>query len=126
MNIVLYPFYIYDDPFLLCLHHFVILKPIWTYACQLWDTASKNNIKIIESWQNKKLRLVLNAIRRRILLSCIPGHHANIRQGMAPRITPEYYKILKSYLSERFFQVKIKGEITNLRKIKAGVPQRSV
>jgi hypothetical protein len=33
----------------------VILKPIWTYACQLWGTASKNNIKIIERWQNKKL-----------------------------------------------------------------------
>jgi hypothetical protein len=37
----------------------VILKPIWTYACQLWGTASKNNIKIIERWQNKKLRLIL-------------------------------------------------------------------
>jgi hypothetical protein len=39
----------------------VILKPIWTYACQLWGTASKNNIKIIERWQNKKLRLITNA-----------------------------------------------------------------
>jgi hypothetical protein len=37
----------------------VILKPIWTYACQLWATASKNNIKIIERWQNKELRLIL-------------------------------------------------------------------
>jgi hypothetical protein len=51
---------------------------------------------------------------------------------MAPRITVEnknnfpleYYKILKE--SERFFQVEIKGEITNLRKIKAGVSQGSV
>jgi hypothetical protein len=39
----------------------VILKPIWTYACQLWGTASKNNIKIIERWQNKKLRHIMNA-----------------------------------------------------------------
>jgi hypothetical protein len=39
----------------------VILKPIWTYACQLWGIAYKNNIKKIERWQNKKLRLILNA-----------------------------------------------------------------
>jgi hypothetical protein len=39
----------------------VILKPIWTYVCQLWGTASKNNIKIIERRQNKKPRLVMNA-----------------------------------------------------------------
>jgi hypothetical protein len=53
---------------------------------------------------------------------------------MAPRIAvqnknnlpPEYYKVLKSYSSERFFQVKVKGEIANLRQIKAGVPQGSV
>jgi hypothetical protein len=38
----------------------------------------------------------------------------------------EYYKILKSYLDERFFQVKLKEAITNLRKIEAGVPQGSV
>jgi hypothetical protein len=38
----------------------------------------------------------------------------------------EYYKILKSYLNERVFQVKLKEVITNLRKIEAGVPQGSV
>lgn len=39
----------------------VILKPIWTYACQLWGTASNTNIKIVERWQNKLLRRILNA-----------------------------------------------------------------
>jgi hypothetical protein len=38
----------------------------------------------------------------------------------------EYYKILKSYLDERFFQVKLQEVTTNLRKIEAGVPQGSV
>ncbi|KAK2583269.1 hypothetical protein KPH14_009279 [Odynerus spinipes] len=38
-----------------------ILKPIWTYACQLWGAASDSNVKIIERWQNKKLRLILKA-----------------------------------------------------------------
>jgi hypothetical protein len=37
----------------------------------------------------------------------------------------EHYKILKSYLDERFFKVKLKEVITNLRKIEAGVPQWS-
>jgi hypothetical protein len=31
--------------------------------------------------------------------------------------------ISESYLKERQFQVKLKEEITNLRKIEAGVPQ---
>jgi hypothetical protein len=31
-------------------------------------------------------------IRKEILLSCIPGHHANIQQGMTPRITVQNKK----------------------------------
>jgi hypothetical protein len=37
-----------------------------------------------------------------------------------------YYRTLESYLKEKLFQVKLKNEITNLRKIEAGVPQGSV
>jgi retron-type reverse transcriptase len=37
-----------------------------------------------------------------------------------------YYRILETYLKERLFQVKQNDEITNLRKIEAGVPQGSV
>jgi hypothetical protein len=38
----------------------------------------------------------------------------------------EYYKILKSYLDERYFQIKLREVITKLRIIEAGVPQGSV
>jgi hypothetical protein len=38
----------------------------------------------------------------------------------------EYYKILKSYLDEKLFQVKLKEETANLKKMKAGVPQGSL
>lgn len=38
-----------------------ILKPIWTYACQLWGTASVSNTERIERFQSKTLRLITNA-----------------------------------------------------------------
>jgi retron-type reverse transcriptase len=37
-----------------------------------------------------------------------------------------HYRILESYLTDRFFQVKFKDEITTLRKTDTGVPQGSV
>lgn len=38
-----------------------ILKPVWTYGCQLWGTASKSNIEIIQRFQNKTLRTISRA-----------------------------------------------------------------
>lgn len=38
----------------------------------------------------------------------------------------EYYAILKSYITERYFRVKLDGEYSKLKKIDAGVPQGSV
>jgi len=38
-----------------------ILKPIWTYGVQLWDTASNSNIEILQKFQNKYLRIIVNA-----------------------------------------------------------------
>lgn len=37
-----------------------------------------------------------------------------------------FFVIIKSYLQERFFQVRVRTDLTNLREIKAGVPQGSV
>jgi hypothetical protein len=39
----------------------VILKPIWTYGIQLWGTTSNSNIAILERFQSKVLRLIVNA-----------------------------------------------------------------
>jgi hypothetical protein len=36
----------------------VILKPIWTYVIQLWNTTSNSNIEILKRFQSKVLRLV--------------------------------------------------------------------
>jgi hypothetical protein len=39
----------------------VILKPIWTYGIQLWGTTSNSNIEILECFQSKVLRLIVDA-----------------------------------------------------------------
>lgn len=38
-----------------------ILKPIWTYGIQLWGTASNSNIEILQRYQSKTLRMILDA-----------------------------------------------------------------
>jgi hypothetical protein len=38
-----------------------ILKPIWTYGVPLWGTVSKSNIEILQRFQNKVLRAIVNA-----------------------------------------------------------------
>jgi len=37
------------------------LKPIWTYGIRLWGSASHSNIKILQRFQNKVLRTIVNA-----------------------------------------------------------------
>lgn len=38
-----------------------ILKPVWTYGIQLWGCACKSNSNIIQTFQNKVLRGIVNA-----------------------------------------------------------------
>lgn len=38
-----------------------IIKPIWTYGIQLWGCTKKSNIEIIQTFQNKVLRTIVNA-----------------------------------------------------------------
>jgi hypothetical protein len=38
-----------------------ILKPIWTYGIQLWGTASTSCIEILERFQSKDLRMIVDA-----------------------------------------------------------------
>jgi hypothetical protein len=40
-----------------------ILNPIWTYGILLWGTASNSNIEILQRFQNKVLRSIVNAPR---------------------------------------------------------------
>jgi hypothetical protein len=38
-----------------------MLKPIWTYGIQLWGTTANSNIDILERFQSKVLRLIVDA-----------------------------------------------------------------
>jgi hypothetical protein len=38
-----------------------ILKPIWTYGFQLWGTASTSNNEILERFQSKALRIIVDS-----------------------------------------------------------------
>jgi hypothetical protein len=38
-----------------------VLKPIWTSGIQLWGTASTSNIEILERFQSKALRMIVDA-----------------------------------------------------------------
>ena len=38
-----------------------ILKPVWTYETQLWGTASNSNIEILQRFQSKTLKSLIDA-----------------------------------------------------------------
>ena len=38
-----------------------ILKPVWTYGIELWGCTKKSNIEIIQKFQNKVIRSIINA-----------------------------------------------------------------
>ena len=38
-----------------------VLKPVWTYGIQLWGCTKPSNVNIIQRFQNKVLREIVNA-----------------------------------------------------------------
>jgi hypothetical protein len=38
-----------------------ILRPVWRYGIQLWGCASESNIQVIQIYQNKLLKCIVNA-----------------------------------------------------------------
>jgi Reverse transcriptase (RNA-dependent DNA polymerase)/Endonuclease-reverse transcriptase len=38
-----------------------MLKPVWTYGIQLWGSAKNNNVEILQRFQNKVLKAIVNA-----------------------------------------------------------------
>jgi hypothetical protein len=66
----------------------VIIRPILTYAAPAWSSASNTNIKLLQRFQNKILRLILNGDRYSRILdlhneSSIPYIHDYILQQAA-------------------------------------------
>jgi hypothetical protein len=38
-----------------------VLQPMWTYGIRVWGTASNSNTEILQRFQSKSLRSILNA-----------------------------------------------------------------
>lgn len=52
--------------------------------------------------------------------------HTGLLYKLKQRIPPQFYQIIKSYMDNRFFQIKLGESISNLHPITSGVPQGSV
>lgn len=71
-----------------------ILKPIWTYGIQLWGTASLSNIEILQRFQNKVLRVIVNApwyvpnyiIQRDLRINSVPEEIQNYHRKYQNRL----------------------------------------
>jgi len=48
-----------------------ILKPIWAYDIELWDTVSNSNIEILQRFQNKFLKIIIDAPWYITMILCI-------------------------------------------------------
>lgn len=70
-----------------------ILKPIWTYGLQLWGSTSKSNIDIIERFQSKTIRKIIQA----------PWYVTNeiiLRDTKIPTVKEEISKTSNKYLTK--------------------------
>ena len=38
-----------------------LIRPIWTYGCQIWGSAAKSNINYVQVVQNRVLRIITDA-----------------------------------------------------------------
>jgi hypothetical protein len=38
-----------------------LIRPVWSYGIQLWGCASESNIQVIQCYQNKVLKCIVNA-----------------------------------------------------------------
>ena len=45
----------------LIIYKVTIIKPVWTYGIQMWGAVCNSNLDIIQRFQSKTLRLMLNA-----------------------------------------------------------------
>jgi hypothetical protein len=94
-----------------------ILKPIWTYGIQLWGTTSNSNIEILECFQSKVLRPIVDApwyvsnyvIRKDLQIPTVKEeisrfsslyaarHRAHTKELIATLTEPPIHKRLRRY-----------------------------
>jgi hypothetical protein len=85
-----------------------ILKPIWTYGIQLWSTASTSNIEILERFQSKTLRMIVDApwyvpntlIRRDLQIPSVKEEISQHSSHYSARLTADPNDILLTLLGQ--------------------------
>jgi hypothetical protein len=79
-----------------------IFKPIWTYGIQLWGRASTSNIEILERFQSKALRMILDTpwyvpntlIRRDLQIPSVKEEISHYSSHYSARLTAHLNDIL--------------------------------
>jgi hypothetical protein len=79
-----------------------MLKQIWTYGIQLWGTASTSNIEILERFQSKALRMIVDA----------PWYAPNLQ---IPTVKEEIRRYSSQYSAR--LRAHPKGLIVNLKEL---------
>jgi hypothetical protein len=85
-----------------------ILKPIWTYGIQLWGTASTSNIEILERFQSKALRMIVDApwyvpntiIRRDLQIPSVKEEISHYSSHYSVCLTAHLNYILLTFLEQ--------------------------
>jgi hypothetical protein len=85
-----------------------ILKPIWTYGIQFWGTASTSNIEILERFQSKALRMILDApwyvpntlIRRDLQIPSVKEEISHYSSHYSARLTAHPNDILLTLIEQ--------------------------
>jgi hypothetical protein len=86
----------------------VIDPPIWTYGIQLWGTASTSNIKILERFQSKALRMIVDApwyvpntlIQRDLQIPSVKDEISHYSSHYSARLTAHPNGILLTLLEQ--------------------------
>ncbi|KAM0734035.1 putative RNA-directed DNA polymerase from transposon X-element [Formica fusca] len=107
----LYPLMVKDSTVSRCnkiLIYKMILRPVLTYAAAVWCGTAKTNLKPLQSFQNKCLRLILNAGR----YSRIAELH---EQTQIPYIKEYIYNIAERFYNTQLEHNNLTKDITQLR-----------
>jgi hypothetical protein len=96
------------------------VKPIWTYGIQLWGTAYTSNIEILERFQSKVLRMIVDTpwhvpntlIRRDLQIPSVKEEISHYSSHYSARLTAHPNDIFLTLL-EQPERKRLRGHLPN-------------
>jgi len=100
-----------------------ILKPIRAYDVQPWGTASNSNIEILQRFQNKYLRIVVDAPW--YVTNDTLHHHLNVPyvRDVNKRLSQRYADRMEEH--SNILAIKLMKEVKTTRRLKKKLPRDS-